>query len=62
VEGYSQETDLLLQGRLSSQAPEVDGAVYLTAGTGEVGRLHRVKITHTHTYDLVGEILDSQII
>ncbi|MGQ9922210.1 MAG: 30S ribosomal protein S12 methylthiotransferase RimO [Desulfobacca sp.] len=57
VEGYCEESDLLLQGRLASQAPEVDGRVLITAGRGEVGTLQPVKITHTHTYDLVGELI-----
>jgi len=57
VEGYCEETDLLLQGRLASQAPEVDGRVLITAGQGEVGTIQPVKITKTHTYDLVGELV-----
>jgi ribosomal protein S12 methylthiotransferase len=57
VEGYSEETDLLLQGRLARQAPEVDGKVYLNAGWGEVGSIQPVKITKTYTYDVLGEIV-----
>ncbi len=59
VEGYSEETELLLQGRLASQAPEVDGKVYLNAGWGEVGQIQPVKIIKTYTYDLLGEIVGS---
>jgi ribosomal protein S12 methylthiotransferase len=58
VEGYSEETELLLQGRLAGQAPEVDGKVYLNAGWGEVGQIQPVKITKSYTYDLLGEIVD----
>ncbi len=58
VEGYCDETDLLLQGRLAGQAPEVDGRVLITAGRGDVGTIRRVKITKTHTYDLVGELVE----
>jgi ribosomal protein S12 methylthiotransferase len=57
VEGYSEETELLLQGRLAGQAPEVDGKVYLNAGWGEIGTIQPVKITKTYTYDVLGEIL-----
>ena len=57
VEGYCEETDLLLQGRLPGQAPEVDGRVLITAGHGAVGTIQPVKITKTHTYDLVGELV-----
>jgi ribosomal protein S12 methylthiotransferase len=59
VEGYSDETVLLLQGRLASQAPEVDGKVYLNARWGEVGQIQPVKIIKTYTYDLLGEIVGS---
>lgn len=58
VEGFCEETDLLLQGRLAGQAPEVDGRVLITAGHGAVGTIQAVKITKTHTYDLVGELVD----
>ena len=57
VEGYSEETELLLQGRLAGQAPEVDGKVYLNAGWGEVGQIQPVKIIKSYTYDLLGEIV-----
>ena len=57
VEGHSEETDLLLQGRLCGQAPEVDGIVYINAGWGEIGQIQQVKITRTYTYDLLGEIV-----
>ena len=32
VEGLSSESDYLLSGRLISQAPDIDGQVYITAG------------------------------
>jgi ribosomal protein S12 methylthiotransferase len=56
VEGVSGETDLLLEGRLASQAPEIDGCVYISAGTCNPGDLVPVRITEAHPYDLVGEI------
>ena len=37
VEGVSDESDLLLQGRWWGQAPEVDGSVYLANGTARAG-------------------------
>ncbi len=57
VEGYSEETELLLQGRLRGQAPEVDGKVYINAGWSEIGQIQPVKITKTYTYDILGEII-----
>jgi len=37
VEGYHPETNLLLCGRLATQAPEVDGGVLITRGLGIPG-------------------------
>ncbi len=56
VEGLSEETDLLLQGRTMFQAPEVDGITYIADGTANTGDICSVKITDSHIYDLVGEI------
>lgn len=60
VEGYHPETDLLLTGRMKSQAPEVDGAVLITAGMATVGRIIPVKVAKSHTYDLEAEILTGE--
>ncbi len=57
VEGYSEETELLLQGRMSGQAPEIDGVVLINEGEAEVGDLVNVLITDSHAYDLVGTIV-----
>ena len=58
VEGLSPESDYLLSGRLASQAPDIDGQVYITAGTGRVGEIQSVRLTRTLPYDLVGEIVE----
>lgn len=57
VEGYSEETELLLRGRSVHQAPDVDGQVYITAGRAEVGDIVQLKITDSSEYDLIGEIV-----
>lgn len=57
VEGYSEETDLLLQGRNSFQAPDIDGVTLINSGTAKVGDFVQVKITDALDYDLVGEIV-----
>jgi ribosomal protein S12 methylthiotransferase len=59
VEGVSGETDLLLEGRLVSQAPDVDGCVFINKGFGQVGEIMDVRITEAHPYDLVGEIVEN---
>ncbi|MDH3360235.1 MAG: 30S ribosomal protein S12 methylthiotransferase RimO, partial [Desulfobulbaceae bacterium] len=57
VEGLSSESDLLMEGRSRYQAPEVDGTVYIADGVCKPGTLVQVRITESHTYDLVGEIV-----
>ena len=56
-EKLTSETDLLLTGRTSKMAPDVDGRVLINKGNGTVGEILKVKITEAHTYDLVGEII-----
>jgi len=60
VEGPSAESDMLWQGRLSSQTPEIDGVVYLNDGITEKirpGQIQTVEITEAHEYDLIGRVL-----
>jgi ribosomal protein S12 methylthiotransferase len=57
VEGVSPESDYLLSGRLLSQAPDIDGQVYITAGEGRVGEVQPVRLTRALPPDLVGEIV-----
>lgn len=59
VEGYSEETELLLVGRHSQQAPEIDGVTYINEGEARVGDIVPVLITDAHDYDLVGRIVES---
>ncbi len=59
VEGFSEETDLLLQGRTSQQAPEIDGVVLINEGEAQVGDMVYVKITDSMEYDLIGKIVES---
>lgn len=57
VEGYSEETDLLLQGRTSQQAPDIDGVVLINDGEAQIGDIVQVRITDSMEYDLIGEIV-----
>jgi ribosomal protein S12 methylthiotransferase len=57
VSGPSEESDLLWQGRMEIQAPEVDGLVYLNDGPLKAGHIQMVEITDSHEYDLVGRVL-----
>jgi ribosomal protein S12 methylthiotransferase len=59
VDGPSRESDLLLAGRLSTQAPDVDGVVYLQNPPEDVraGQFRNVRIRRASVHDLVGEVL-----
>ncbi|WP_027390474.1 30S ribosomal protein S12 methylthiotransferase RimO [Chrysiogenes arsenatis] len=58
IEGLSDETDLLLQGRAPFQAPEVDGKVLINDGRAAIGDVVMVEITEALPYDLLGHIID----
>ena len=61
LEGESEETELLLEGRTSMHAPEIDGKVFVNDFpeelTPEPGHVYRCQITESHDYDLVAKIL-----
>jgi len=59
LEGTSGETDLLLQGRMETQAPDIDGHVLINdAGEKQpaTGEFYNVEITESLEYDLIGRI------
>jgi ribosomal protein S12 methylthiotransferase len=62
VEGPSDETDLLWQGRTPLHAPEIDGKVLINDfgphGALVPGTFYRAEITESHDYDVVARILD----
>lgn len=57
VEGVSEETELLLKGRTSQQAPDIDGIVLINDGLADVGEMVTVEVTDAMEYDLVGHIV-----
>lgn len=59
VESYHPESKLLLQGRHSGQAPDVDGVVILNdfRKVEQFGALYEVEITDVAGYDLIGKVL-----
>jgi ribosomal protein S12 methylthiotransferase len=60
VEGVCEESDDLLEGRLRSQAPEIDGRLLVNDTGGRSvapGEIVRVKVAETHDYDVVGALL-----
>src|SRR6202050_2783285 len=61
LEGTSEETDLLMEGRTSMHAPEIDGKVFVNEFPDNTepqpGEFYRCQITEAHDYDLVVKIL-----
>jgi len=60
LEGASDESELLLKGRMETQAPDIDGQVLIN-DTGENavrnGEFYKVEITESMEYDLIGRIV-----
>jgi len=61
LEGESDETDLLLEGRTRMHAPEIDGKVLVNdlpeGQQPRSGEFYRCQITEAHDYDLVAKIM-----
>jgi ribosomal protein S12 methylthiotransferase len=59
-EGESRESELLWQGRMETQAPDIDGCVLINDVPDGVlpaaGDFVNVEITEAHEYDLIGRI------
>ena len=62
VEGESEETPLLWQGRAAMHAPEIDGKVLINDfgpyESLEGGSFHRCEITEAHDYDMVARVVN----
>jgi ribosomal protein S12 methylthiotransferase len=60
-EGESKESELLWQGRMETQAPDIDGCVLINDVPDGVipaeGEFVNVEITAAHEYDLIGRIV-----
>jgi ribosomal protein S12 methylthiotransferase len=61
LEGTSEETDLLLEGRTVMHAPEIDGKVFVNDVPMDLrvepGQFYRCEISEAHDYDLVAKIV-----
>jgi len=62
LEGTSEETDLLLEGRTPMHAPEIDGKVFINEMpeglVAQPGSFYRCEVTEAHDYDLVAKIVE----
>ena len=62
VEGEHPETELLIQGRYTGQAPDIDGHVYINDTNDqplESGQMVFVEITEVLEFDLIGRVVES---
>ena len=62
VDGISEESELLLEGRHEGLAPEIDGVVYLAqrdAAVPGAGDFVKAQITDASAYDLVGQLSEN---
>jgi len=61
LEGTSEESELLLEGRTAMHAPEIDGKVFVNEfpedQDPQPGQFYRCEIVEAHDYDLVARIL-----
>ena len=60
IEGLSQETDLLWESRMPTQAPEIDGFTLINDFEGaepRPGQIRKLRITEAHDYDVIGTLL-----
>jgi ribosomal protein S12 methylthiotransferase len=61
LEGWSEETDLLLEGRTAMHAPEIDGKVFVNEYPENVdpqpGNFYRCQVVEAHDYDLIAKII-----
>src|SRR5712671_4307447 len=64
VEGPTEDSELVWEARLSTQAPDIDGVCYIS-DPGEAplraGEFRRMRITKAHDYDLTGELVDKVV-
>ena len=59
IDGTSDEHDWVITGRLETQAPEVDGQVFLEMPPEDIapGQIRMVRIERSSDYDLVGTVV-----
>jgi ribosomal protein S12 methylthiotransferase len=64
-EGEATESELLWQGRMETQAPDIDGCVLINdvpeGLTPTAGDIVNVEITEAHEHDLVGRIVSAAV-
>lgn len=60
IDGVSTESEYMLEGRMRSQALEIDGKVLTSDGTANVGDIVKVKLEQNFQYDFIGPIIEEK--
>lgn len=60
IDGVSIESEYMLEGRMRSQALEIDGKVLTSDGTANVGDIVKVKLEQNFQYDFIGPIIEEE--
>jgi len=58
IDRISDDPDFNYEGRTGSDAPEVDGRVFIQSGNCEIGQISKVKIIGASDYDLYAELIN----
>jgi ribosomal protein S12 methylthiotransferase len=64
LDGLSRQTDLLWEGRMEGQAPDIDGCVLINDAPENAlraGDFVTVEISEAHPYDLVGRVTNVEV-
>jgi ribosomal protein S12 methylthiotransferase len=56
VDGISDESEYLLDGRHEGQAPDIDGKVILLDGTAQPGTFVQARVMQTTAHDLIATL------
>lgn len=60
IDGVSDESEFMLEGRTKGQALQIDGKVLTNDGTAKAGEIVKVEIEQNFDYDLLGAIVANE--
>lgn len=60
IDGISSESEYMLEGRLKTQALDIDGKVLTSEGTAQVGEMVRIMLEQNFEYDFIGRIVQNE--
>lgn len=61
IDGISDESEYMLEGRTRGQALEIDGKVLTNDGTAKPGEIVKIKVEQNFNYDLLGPIIANEV-